>query len=285
MIAITGASGQLGRLVLDQLLSQVPAADIVALARKPEVLDDYARQGVTVRHADYDEPATLGPALAGVDKLLLISASEVGKRVPQHQAVIEAAKAEGVELLAYTSILHADQSSLMLAEEHRATEAALSASGLPVVLLRNGWYSENYTGTAAMTVEQGALYGCAGDGRIASAARSDYAAAAVAVLTATQPQAGKVYELAGDQAFTLTEYAAELSRQSGKEVVFNNLDQDEYRKLLVQVGLPEGVAHMLADSEAGASRGGLFDDSGSLSQLIGRPTTAIGDSIKAALAG
>lgn len=285
MIAITGASGQLGRLVLDQLLHKVPAAEVVALARKPDTLDDYASRGVAVRHADYDDPATLGPALAGVDKLLLISGSEVGKRVPQHQAVIEAAKAEGVDLLAYTSILHADQSSLMLAEEHRATEAALADSGLPVALLRNGWYSENYSGTAAMTVEQGALYGCAGDGRIATAARSDYAAAAVAVLTADEPQAGKVYELAGDQAFTLADYAAELSRQSGKEVVFNNLDQDEYRKLLVQVGLPEGVAHMLADSEAGASRGGLFDDSGTLSRLIGRPTTPISASIKAALAG
>lgn len=284
MIAITGASGQLGRLVLDQLLTTTAASDIVALARKPEALKHYADQGVQVRQADYDQPETLLPALNGVDKLLLISGSEVGKRTAQHQAMIDAAAQAGVTLVAYTSILHADTSSLMLAQEHRATEAALAASGLPFVLLRNGWYSENYTGTAAMTVSQGALFGCAGAGRIASATRADYAAAAVAVLTSTSAQAGKVYELAGDRAFTLSEYVAELSRQSGQTIGYTDQSEADYQALLLQVGLPEGLAQMLADSEAGASRGDLFDGSGELSRLIGRPTTPIAESIKVALA-
>ncbi|PTY38505.1 NAD(P)-dependent oxidoreductase [Saccharospirillum sp. MSK14-1] len=283
MIAITGASGQLGRLVLDQLLQTTAANYIVALARKPEALAAYADQGVMVRFADYDDPATLPAALEGVEKLLLISGSEVGKRAPQHQAVIDAAAQVGVSLLAYTSILHADRSSLMLAQEHRATEAALQSSSVPSVLLRNGWYSENYTGTAAMTIDQGALYGCAGEGRIASASRADFAAAAVAVLTSDQPQAGNVYELSGDAAFSLSEYAAELARQSGKAVVYNNLSQDDYQALLLKVGLPEGLAVMLADSEGGAAQGDLFGDSGDLSHLIGRATTPIEESIRDAL--
>jgi len=283
MIAVTGANGQLGRLVLDQLLQKTAADNIVALVRKPEALATYADQGVAVRYADYDDPSTLPAALAGVEKLLLISGSEVGKREPQHQAVIDAAAQAGVSLLAYTSILHADRSSLMLAQEHRATEAALQASGVPSVLLRNGWYSENYTGTAAMTVEQGALYGCAGEGRIATASRADYAAAAVAVLLSTESQVGKVYELSGDMAFSLNEFAAELAKQSGKPVVYNDLSQDEYQALLLKIGLPEGIAAMLADSEAGASKGDLFGNSDDFSRLIGRATTPIQDSISSAL--
>lgn len=284
MIAITGASGQLGRLVLDQLLQVTDPQDIVALVRKPETLASYADQGVQVRYANYDEPSSLPAALTGVEKLLLISGSEVGKRTAQHQAVIDAAVQAGVAIVAYTSILHADRSSLMLAEEHRATEAALQSSGIAHVLLRNGWYSENYTGTAAMTIEQGALYGCAGEGRIATASRADYAAAAVSVLTSTESQAGKIYELAGDEAFSLSEYAAELSRQSGKPVAYNNMSQEDYQALLLQVGLPEGLAVMLANSEMGASQGDLYDESGDLHGLIGRPTTTIQESISAAIA-
>lgn len=283
MIAITGASGQLGGLVLEQLLQTTDPKEIVALARKPEALASYADKGVEVRYADYNEPSSLPAALAGVDKLLLISGSEVGKRKAQHQAVIDAAVQAGVKLLAYTSILHADKSSLMLADEHHATEVALQASGIATVLLRNGWYNENYTGTAAMTVEQGALYGCAGEGRIASAARADYAVAAAAVLSATEPQAGKVYELCGDNAFTLAEYAAELSKQGGKTIGYNNLSQNEYQALLLQAGLPEGLAVMLANSEAGASKGDLFGEADDLRRLIGRPTTSIQHSIAAAL--
>ncbi|MFG1497934.1 SDR family oxidoreductase [Saccharospirillum sp. HFRX-1] len=283
MIAVTGASGQLGRLVLDQLLQATNPQNIVALARKPESLATYADQGVQVRYADYDTPSSLSTALSGVEKLLLISGSEVGKRAVQHQAVIDAAAQAGVALVAYTSILHADRSSLMLAEEHRATEAALQSSGLAYVLLRNGWYSENYTGTAAMTVEQGALYGCAGEGRISTAPRSDFAAAAVAVLTSAESPAGKIYELAGDGAFSLSEYAAELARQSGKAITYNNMSQEDYQALLIQVGLPEGLAVMLANSEAGASQGDLFDESGDLSRLIGRPTISIQQSVTTAL--
>lgn len=284
MIAVTGANGQLGRLVLDQLLQATNPQNIVALVRKPEALASYADQGVQVRYADYDQASSLSTALAGVEKLLLISGSEVGKRIAQHQAVIDAAVENDVALLAYTSILHADRSSLMLAEEHRATEAALQSSGIANVLLRNGWYNENYTGTAAMTVEQGALYGCAGEGRISTASRADFAAAAVAVLTSNESQAGKVYELAGDGAFSLSEYAAELSKQSGQAVAYNNMSQADYQALLIQVGLPEGVAAMLANSEAGASQGDLFDESGQLSRLIGRPTTSIQESIASVIA-
>lgn len=284
MIAITGANGQLGRLVLDQLLQTEPAASIVALARKPESLSDYASQGVVVRYADYDEPASIAPALEGVQKLLLISSSDVGKRLAQHQAVIDAARQANVSLVAYTSILHAGSSKLMLAQEHRETEAALAASGLNFTLLRNGWYTENYAATAAMTIEQGTLYGCAGDGRFSCATRTDYAAAAAAVLTSSQSQAGKVYELAGDDDFTLSQFAQELSKQSDKAIAFHNMSQNDFQAMLTKIGLPEGLAMILADSEAGASRGALFDKSGDLSMLIGRPTTSYADAVRQALA-
>ena len=197
MIAITGASGQLGRLVIEELLKTLPAAEIVALVRTPDRIKDLAERGVQVRQADYDQPETLKAALKGVDKLLLISSSEVGRRVAQHRAVIEAARLVGVRLLAYTSLLHADTSPLALAHEHQETESLLKASGLPHVLLRNGWYTENYTASIPTAVRHGVFLGSAGDGRIASAARADYAAAAAAVLIRDN-QAGLVYELAGD---------------------------------------------------------------------------------------
>jgi NAD(P)H dehydrogenase (quinone) len=284
MIAITGATGQLGHLVIQNLLKTVPASQIVAAVRSTEKAADHAALGVQVRQADYAQPATLEAAFQGVDKLLLISSSEVGQRAPQHAAVIAAAQKAGVKLLAYTSILRADSSPLGLAAEHKETEAMLRASGLPFVLLRNSWYTENYTGSVPAALQYGAVMGSAKDGRIASAARADYAAAAAAVLT-KDDQAGKVYELAGDTAYTLSELAAEIAQQSGKPVVYNDLPEAAYAAALVQVGLPEGFAALLADSDVGASKGALFDDGHHLSQLIGRPTTPLADVVKATLAG
>jgi len=285
MIAVTGATGQLGRLVIDALLEKVPAATVAALVRDPAKAADLAARGVTLRQADYAQPETLFPALEGVDTLLLISSSEVGQRAPQHQAVIDAAAAAGVGLIAYTSILHADSSPLALAEEHRATEAALAASGLDHVLLRNGWYSENYAGSVLTAAEHGAVIGAAGEGRIAAAARADYAAAAAAVLADPAAHAGKTYELAGDTAFTLADLAAEIARQSGKPVTYQDMPQAAYAEALKGFGLPGPFAEILADSDVGASRGGLFDDSHALSALIGRPTTPMSEMVKSALAG
>jgi NAD(P)H dehydrogenase (quinone) len=282
MIVITGASGQLGRLVIEALLKKLPASEIVAAVRSPEKVSDLAARGVQIRQADYSQPATLDTAFKGADKLLLISSSEVGQRVPQHRAVIDAAKRAGVKLLAYTSLLHADTSPLGLAGEHQETEALLRESGLPHVLLRNGWYSENYAAGVPAALAHGVLLGSAGSGRIASAARADYAAAAATVLTLSD-QARRIYELAGDTAYTLTELAAEISAQSGKEIAYKDLPEADYKAILLGAGLPEGLAALLADSDTGASKGGLFDDSHQLSQLIGHPTTTIATSIAAAL--
>jgi NAD(P)H dehydrogenase (quinone) len=282
MIVVTGATGQLGRLVIQALLAKVPASHIVAAVRQPERAADLAALGVQVRQADYTQPATLDAAFAGAEKVLLISSSEVGQRAPQHRNVIEAAQRAGVALLAYTSVLHADTSPLGLAAEHQATEAMLRTAGLPYVLLRNGWYTENYLASIPPALQHGAFIGSAGAGRIASAARADYAAAAAEVLT--QPdQAGKVYELAGDTSYTLAEFAAELSLQSGKTIPYVDLPEAEFKGALVGAGLPEPLAALLADSDAGAAKGALFDDQHQLSALIGRPTTALAALIKAAL--
>lgn len=284
LIAVTGATGQLGRLVVDGLLSAGhPAERIVAAVRSPSKATDLAALGVQVREADYDRPQTLDTALAGVETLLLVSSSEVGKRAPQHQAVIDAAIRAGVKLLAYTSLLHADRSPLGLAVEHLQTEQALQRTGIAHVLLRNGWYTENYAAGIPAALAHGAVLGSAGDGQLSLASRADYAAAAVAVLTSSEAQAGKVYELAGDDAVTLTDFAAELSKQSGQAVAYRDLPQDDYRQALVGAGLPPPVADLLSDSDAGAAKGGLFDDSRQLSQLTGRPTTALSEVIAAAL--
>ncbi len=283
MIVITGASGQLGRLVIAQLLKTVPASQIVAAARDPEKVADLAAKGVQIRHADYSKPDTLDRAFEGAEKILLISSSEVGQRVAQHQAVIDAARRAGVKLLAYTSVLHADTSALALAEEHKQTEEALTQSGVPAVVLRNGWYHENYTAGVAHAVANGAHYGSAGEGRISSAARADYAEAAAIVLTGSDDQAGKVYELAGDESYTLKAFAAQIAQQSGKPVVYTDLPEADYKAVLLQAGLPEFVAELLANSDAAAANGALFDDGGQLSRLMGRPTTPLSTSITEAL--
>ncbi|MBK5017823.1 SDR family oxidoreductase [Pantoea sp. S62] len=283
MIAVTGATGQLGRIVIDALLKKVPAAEIVAAVRTPAKAADLAALGVIVRQADYGQPETLEAAFAGVDKLLLISGSEVGQREAQHKAVIDAAKAAGVGFIAYTSLLHADTSPLGLGVEHRATEALLKAAGIPFALLRNGWYTENYAASIPPALAHHAFIGAAGEGRIASAARQDYAEAAAEVMT-RDDQAGKVYELSGDDSYTLAQFAAEIAAQSGEKVDYVNLSQADFAAALKGAGLPEGLAEMLADSDAGAEKGGLFDDSRQLSKLIGRPTTSWQAVIRAALA-
>lgn len=282
MIAITGATGQLGQHVIEKLLKTVPASQLVAIVRNPAKAEALSQQGVTVRQADYTDQTAFTAALAGVDKLLLISSSEVGQRAAQHQNVINAAKAAGVKFIAYTSLLHADTSPLGLHVEHVATEKALAESGIAYALLRNGWYTENYLASAPPALEHGVFIGAAGEGKIASATRADYAAAAARVIS-EEGHAGKVYELAGDQAWTLRELAAELSRQSGKNVVYQNLSEADFAAALKSVGLPAGLADMLADSDVGASKGGLFDDSHTLSTLLGHPTTSLAESVKGIL--
>ncbi|MGR5936588.1 SDR family oxidoreductase [Enterobacter ludwigii] len=282
MIAITGATGQLGQLVIEQLLNTVPANQIVAIVRNPAKAEALRQQGITVRQGDYADESTMTSALKGVEKLLLISSSEVGQRATQHQNVINAAKAAGVKFIAYTSLLHADKSPLGLHVEHVATEKALAESGIPYALLRNGWYTENYLASAPPALEHGVFIGAAGEGKIASATRADYAAAAAKVISG-DGHAGNVYELAGDHAWTLSELAAELSKQSGKNVAYQNMSEADFAAALKGVGLPAGLAEMLADSDVGASKGGLCDDSHTLSKLIGRPTTPLSESIKAIL--
>ena len=280
---IAGGTGHLGRLVVESLLERgVPARDIVAGGRATSKIKDLADCGVNVRVIDYDEPATLRDALRDADTLLLISASEVGKRVPVHRNVIEAAGDAGVGLIAYTSIANADTTTMRLAEEHQATEAALRASGIPFVLLRNSWYMENYTGQLGSILERGGLSGSAGDGRVSAATRADYAAAAAAVL-ATSSHAGQVYELGGDEAFTLADLAAEIGAQTGRDVSYRDLPVEEYTQVLIDAGLPAAAAATIADSDRCLSRGDLFVDSGDLRRLIGRPTTSLRDAIAAAL--
>lgn len=281
MIVITGATGNLGQLVIAKLLETVPASNIIAAVRNPAKAADLAAKGVQVRQADYGSADSLDAAFKGATKVLLISSSEIGQRTAQHQNVVDAARRAGVQLLAYTSLLHADTSPLALAAEHIATEAAIRASGLPFSLLRNGWYLENHTEHLAPVLEHGVVLGAAQQGRFASASRADYAAAAALVLTATAPQA--VYELAGDTGFTLAEYAAEVARQSGKAIVYKDMPEADFKAALVSVGVPEAFAGVLADSDAGAAKGGLQDAGKQLSGLIGRPTTSLAEAVKVAL--
>ena len=283
-IVVTGATGQLGRHVLEALLERgVPAEEIVAAGRSVGKLSDFAERGVQVKPMNYADAGSVAAALKGATRVLLISGSEVGQRVDQHRTVIEAAKAEGVELLAYTSIANADTTAMKLADEHKATEALLRGSGVPFVLLRNGWYLENYTEQLAGTLAQGALAGSAGEGKVSAAARVDYAHAAAAVLVAGG-QAGKVYELGGDDAFSMADLAAEISTATGKTVTYNDLPAEEYVGVLTGVGVPGAFAEILADSDLGIARGDLLVSTGDLRRLIGRPTTSLGQAVRSAAA-
>lgn len=280
-IAVTGATGHLGRLAIEALLDRgVSPSNIVAAVRNPAKASDLAERGIEVREADYTKPETLKTAFNGTDKLLLISANEVGQRAVQHRNVIEAAKEAGVKLLAYTSLLNSDTSKMALAGEHRETEQMIRESGIPFVFLRNGWYIENYGQSIEQAAKTGVLYGAAGDGKISAATRRDLAAAAAAVLT-TPVEPNSIFELGGDEAFTLSELAKGISEHSGLNVEYKNLSEDDYAALLVSAGVPEPFAKVLADSDSGVARGDLFTESRDLSRLIGRPTTTIAEARRA----
>lgn len=279
MIAITGATGQLGRLVIEKLKQKMPSSGIVALARAPHKAGDI---GIEIRTANYDSPSTLIAALEGVKTLLLISSSEIGNRVSQHRNVINAAKQTGVTQILYTSVLHADTSALSLADEHRLTEAELRASGLAFTILRHGWYAENYAAPILGALQGGAIYGCAGEGKISAATREDYAEAAAVVLTA-KTQGSRTYELAGDTSWTLSELAAEVSRQTAKSVAYINLPEDDYAAALAARGLPEPIARAVAGYDISASQNELFDNTHQLSSLIDRPTTSLEEFVSSVL--
>lgn len=278
-IAVTGATGQLGTLVVEELKKRVPVENIVALARTPEKA---SALGVEVRPFDYNSPEVMTESLAGIDRLVLISGNEIGQRARQHFNVIEAAGKTGVKWIVYTSVLHADSSTLNLADEHLKTEEALKASGIDYTILRNGWYTENYTASIGGALAGGALWGSAGNGKISSASRADYAEAAAVVIT-DERHKGKVYELAGDEHYTLADLAAEISKQTGKNIPYKNMPEAEYKKILESFGIPEGTASDIASWDVSASKDDLFDDSHQLSALIGWPTTPLAESVKAAL--
>jgi|SRR5690606_29409841 len=279
-IGITGATGQLGRLIVEKLKQRVDPADLIALVRSPEKAKDL---GIEAREFDYNKPESLSKNLQGVDYLLLISASQIGLRKTQHENIINAAKQSAIQWIVYTSLLHAENSSMGLAEEHLQTEQMLEESGIPYTLLRNGWYTENYTASIPGSIQAGSFFGSAGDGKISSATREDYAEAAAVVLT-TENHKGKVYELSGDQYYTLSDLAAEVSLQTGKSIPYTNLSEAEYTKALVSLDVPEQFAKIIANMDVGASKGNLYDQHNVLSDLIGRPTTPLSEVVKRELA-
>lgn len=277
-LALTGASGQLGRLAVAALKARGHSP--VALVRDPAKAADL---NVETRAFDYKATATLAPALAGVTTLVLISSNDFDDRVGQHRNVIAAAKAAGVGRIVYTSLLRADRSAMLLAADHKATEEAIRDSGLAFTLLRNGWYTENHTGSLAGAIAAGALIGAAGEGRFSSAARADYAEA-IAVAATDDSHAGQTHELAGDSAYSYADLAAEVSRVTGKTIPYNDLPPETYAGILQSFGLPAGFAHVLADSDVQAGKGALQEDSRTLSRLIGRPTTPMPVIVAQALA-
>ncbi|MEU6774563.1 SDR family oxidoreductase [Streptomyces sp. NPDC046759] len=282
-IVVTGATGHLGRHVVEQLLEKVPAGQITAIVRDEAKAADFAARGVKTAVADYNVPATFDGLFTAGDKVLLISGNEFDKgRVGQHQVVIDAAKAAGVALLAYTSA--PGSLTAALTDDHRATEEALLASSLPYTLLRNGWYHENYTENLAPVLEHDAVVAAAGEGRVSSASRADYAAAAVAVLTG-EGHENRTYELGGDDAWSFAEYAAELSRQTGREIAYTAVPVETLGRILTDAGVPGPLAAILAGVDASIEKGELVVSSGDLARLIGRPTTPLAEAVTAALKG
>lgn len=285
-IVVTGATGQLGRLTIEALLRRgIPAPDIIATGRDIARIKDLADRGVTVRRADFADTGSLAEAFAGADRLLLISASvPVAERVANHRRVIDAAASAGVSLVAYTSTTHADTATTVIGATHSETEEYLRDRGIPSVLLRNSWYLENYTGQLPQILQNGAVVGAAGEGRISGASRADYAEAAAAVLT-TEGHTGAVYELGGDVSFTLTELAAAISTAAGEQVTYADLPVPDFAQVLTTAGLPAELAEVLADADRGMSRGEMYTDSGDLRRLIGRPPVTLAEALAAALAG
>ena len=281
VIAISGASGQLGKLILEKLKAAQPSASIRALVRNAASV---TVAGVDVRVADYDQPETLAPALAGVDTLLFVSANDIVKRLEQHKQVVAAAKNAGVKRIVYTSLLKADVTTVSLKTTHVTTEALIKDGGFAYTFLRNGWYFENDTANVTSGVAQGFFIGASGDGKFGYATRADFADAAVVVLSHLGEHDGKTYELAGDHGYTQADFAAEVSKQSGKPVVYKNLPVEEYEKALLGFGLPPLVVTLLSTAQVGASQGHINDDSHTLSKLIGHPTTSLSDFVAATLA-
>ncbi|WP_254058463.1 SDR family oxidoreductase [Dyella sp. S184] len=272
---VTGSTGELGRRVISELLLRVSPDRIVAGVRSAdhEVAKQFVAHGIEIRLADYTKPDTLVAAFQGIDRLLLISSSADEGRVAQHENVINAAKAAKVSLIAYTSLLHADTSSIGFGKDHRQTEAILAASGIPYALLRHGWYMENHLLLIPSALKYGAVLGCAGKGRFSTAARGDLAEAAAVLLT-NERQAERIYELAGDESYTLADFAAAISAAAGKTVDYKDMPEADYKRTLIDMKLPEDVAELVADADTGASKGELEDNSHQLSALIGHPTTA-----------
>lgn len=283
-IVVTGATGQLGRLTVEALLRHgIPAADIIATGRDIAGIKDLTDRGITVRRADFADTDGLADAFAGADRLLLISASvPVGERVANHRRVIDAAASAGVSLVAYTSTTHADTATTVIGATHSETEAYLRDRGIPSVLLRNGWYLENYTSQLPQILQNGAVVGAAGEGRISAASRADYAEAAAVVLT-TEGHTGAVYELGGDESFTLTELAAAISAAAGEQVAYADLPVADFAQVLAAAGLPAELAEVLADADRGMNRGEMYTDSGDLRRLIGRPPVTLAEALAAAL--
>ncbi|MCC2274154.1 SDR family oxidoreductase [Streptomyces sp. ET3-23] len=283
-IVVTGATGQLGRLTVEALLRRgIPAADIIATGRDIARIKDLADRGITVRRADFADADSLAEAFAGADRLLLISASvPVGERVANHRRVIDAAVSAGVSLVVYTSTTHADTAGTVIGATHGETEKYLRDRGIPGVVLRNGWYLENYTGQLPQILQNGAVVGAAGEGRISAASRADYAEAAAVVLT-TEGHAGAVYELGGDESFTLTELAAAISAAAGKQVAYADLPVTDFSQVLAAAGLPAELAEVLADADRGMNRGEMYTDSGDLRRLIGRPPMTLAEALAVAL--
>lgn len=280
MIAITGATGQLGKLVIKNLIQEgVKANEIIAIGRSEEKLKEFKAQGLETRIGDYNNTDSLKGIFKGANKVLIISGNEIGNRTPQHTNIINELKDAKPEFVAYTSLLKADSSTLSLAGEHLQTEEYLKASGLDYVFLRNGWYTENYTASLPMVIKYNAVVGAANDGRISAAPRNDYALAAAKILKGNKPTK-KIYELAGDQSFTLTDYANAISELTGKEIKYNNVSEEEYKNILVGAGLPDGFAAMLAETESKLPSGQLYSDSKDLSELIGKNTENLLDTIK-----
>ena len=282
-IAICGAAGVLGQQVIEQLLIRTDARNIVVIARHAQTISRVPNTDIEVRQADYLDVTSLALALSGIEKVLLISSSEVGTLAEPHFNVIAAAQQVGIMHFFYTSLLHADQSGIALAQEHVFTEKALFKSGLTYTILRNGWYTEHYTNSLKSALAQNTLIGAAGEGKITPALTSEYAEAAAIVLT-TPAHENKVYELAGDDAFTMTELAAEVSKQTGKNVVYFNLNEPDYREKLIHLGVEPAAANLMVNADVGAATGALFDDSGTLQQLLGRKTVSITQAVKDALA-